>query len=107
MANAQQIFVHVRVPHHALPGVWFDATVVVKITLLALAIARRGTRLARVQLATAAGLALTAAQIVTGSDLLALLFPWRISAVLVPASVGVLSAWIACRSANGANAGGR
>ena len=108
MAHAQQIFVHVRVPHHALPGVWFDATVVVKLTLLALAIvAARGTRLTWVlAFATAAGLALTAAQIVTGSDLLALLFPWRISAVLVPASVGVLSAWIACRSAIGANAGG-
>jgi hypothetical protein len=77
MAQAQQILVHVRVPHHALPDVWFDATVVVKLTLLALAIvAARGTRLAWVlAFATATGLALTAAQIVTGSDLLALLFP--------------------------------
>ena len=107
MAHAQQILVHVRVPHHALPDVWFDATVVVKLTLLALAVvAARGTRLAWVlAFAAAAGLALTAAQIVTGSDLLALLFPWRISTVLVPASVGVLSAWIAHRGVGGAHPG--
>ena len=101
IAEAQQLLVRGRVPHHALPAVWFDATVVVKLTLLALAIAAvRGTRLARVlALAAAGGLALTAAQIVTGSDMLALLFPWRISTVLVPASVGVLAGWIASRAA--------
>ncbi len=38
IAEAQQILVHERVPHHALPAVWFDATVLVKLALLGLAL---------------------------------------------------------------------
>jgi hypothetical protein len=47
----------------------------------------------------AAGLLLTAVQILTGSAMLALLFPWRISAVLVPASTALLTGWAANRLA--------
>ena len=99
-AQAQKILVQERVPHHALPSEWFDATVLVKLTLVGLAwIAARRTRVAPVlALATAAALLLTVLQVLTGSDTLALLFPWRISAVLVPASVGLLCAWVAHRA---------
>ena len=86
-------------PHHALPAVWFDATVLVKLALLGLALfVTRTTRLARVlALAGAAVLLLTVLQIITRSDTLALLFPWRLSTVLVPASVGLLAGWCATR----------
>lgn len=101
IAEAQQILVRERVPHHALPADWFDATVIVKLALIGLAlIVTRATRFARVlALAGAAGLLLTALQMLTGSELLALLFPWRISAVLVPACVGLLAGWCTSRGA--------
>jgi hypothetical protein len=99
-ALAQQILVQERVPHHALPAAWLDATVLVKLALIFLAlIVTWKSRAARViALATAAGLLLTVIQILSGSEMLALLFPWRISAVLVPASVGLLCGWIARRA---------
>jgi hypothetical protein len=99
-AEAQRILVQQRVPHHALPEAWLDATVIVKLTLIGLAlIVARSTHIGRVlALAGAAGLLLTGLQAFTGSATLALLFPWRISAVLVPASVGLLSGWIARRA---------
>jgi hypothetical protein len=104
IAEAQNILVRERVPHHALPAVWFDATVLVKLALVGLALlVTRTTRLARVlALTVAAGLLLTAIQILTGSEMLALLFPWRISAVLVPAGVGLLAGWCALRGASAA-----
>jgi hypothetical protein len=99
-AQAQQILVEERVPHHALPAEWFDATVVVKLLLVGMAlIAARGARLARVlALATAAAVLLTGVQIWTRDNTLALLFPWRISTVLVPAAVGLLCGWLARRA---------
>jgi Domain of unknown function (DUF6798) len=102
-ALAQHILVQERVPHHAVPAAWLDATVLVKLALITLAlIVTCKTRVAgALALATVAGLLLTVIQIVTGSDTLALLFPWRISAVLVPASVGLLCAWIAHRATGG------
>ena len=104
IAEAQQILVHERVPHHALPAVWFEATVLVKLALLGLALFVTGTtRLARVlALAGAAALLLTVLQILTRSDMLALLFPWRLSTVLVPASVGLLAGWCATRGTRAA-----
>ncbi len=98
-ALAQQILVQERVPHHALPSAWLDASVLVKLALLLLAILAAGrTRMAGVlALGAGMGLALTIVQILSGSATLALLFPWRISAVLVPASVGLLAGWIARR----------
>jgi hypothetical protein len=101
IAEAQQILAHERIPHHALPAAWFDATVLVKLALLGLALfVTRKTRLARVlALVSAAALLLTIVQILTGSDMLALLFPWRLTTVLVPASVGLLAGWAATRGA--------
>ena len=99
-AEAQQILVQQRVPHHALLAAWFNATVVVKVALVVLAlIVARSTRIGHMlALASAAGFLLTIVQVITGSATLALLFPWRISAVLVPASVGLLCGWIARRA---------
>lgn len=100
-AEAQRILVEERVPHHAVPAAWFDATALFKLALLGLAwLATRRTRVGRtLALAAAAGLILTFIQILSHSDTLALLFPWRISTVLVPASTGVLCGWTARRLA--------
>jgi hypothetical protein len=93
-AEAQEILVHLRIPHHCLPELWFDSLAAIQVAWVGLALALLwGTRLFPA-LAVTTGLAtiLTVAQLVSGSDTLALLFPWRISAVLVPVATAVILA---------------
>ncbi len=105
MFEARKLLVEFRIPHHALPAEWWDATVPVKITLMlaALYLARR-TRLFYILLAPflVASL-LTVLQIITANRVLALLFPWRISTVLMPLALAVLIAaalqWFCARFA--------
>jgi len=93
-AAALDILVHRRIPHHAVPAVWFDRRVLYQVLVLLLALAvARGTRLLPVlAVSLVAGVALTAVQVATGSDALALLFPWRVSVYLVPVSACVVFA---------------
>ncbi len=84
--SAQNILVHYRIPQHAVISAWLDWTVAVQavIVLAALYLLRK-TRLFTIYAVLLAGcVLLTALQAVTGSNLLALLFPWRISTLLVP-----------------------
>jgi len=90
--QAQEILVVSRIPHHALSRVWFDWTAGLKIGLVvaALYLSRR-TRLFWVLLLPfVATCLLTVLQIVTGSRSLALVFPWRPSAFLVPVAMAVV-----------------
>lgn len=99
--QAQEVLVAFRIPHHAVIGEWLgpDAAIRLGLILLGLLLARR-TRLAPVLWAAAlGGLGLTLWQGLSGSHALALLFPWRISTVLVPLGtalgLAVLSARVA------------
>jgi hypothetical protein len=97
-ALAQDVLVNLRIPHHARVDLWLDPVAGLQIVwvVLALALTWR-TRLFPV-LAVPFALAalLTGAQVATGSRALALLFPWRVSAVLVPiATTVVLSRLVA------------
>lgn len=94
IAEARRLLVEFRIPHHAVPANWWDATVVVKVALMLLAIyLARTTRLALILWVPflVAG-SLTGVQIATQSHVLALLFPWRISTVLMPLSLSVIIA---------------
>jgi hypothetical protein len=91
-AQAQHLLVHERIPHHCIPRLWCDAIAWGQIgwMLLALVLAR-GTRLFLVLIVVfllSAGLTLL--QVATGNDTLALLFPWRASAVLVPVATTII-----------------
>lgn len=113
-ARAQEILVSYRIPHHALVSWWLDATVLVKLALVASAIAlgfRRGRlqadlgtgqaarRMAWILLATTLmAIALTLVQVATRSNTLALLFPWRISILVVPVSTSLLLAFLVERA---------
>ena len=91
-AEAQDLLVNFRIPHHARPDLWLDWVAVLQIAWVLLSIALvKGTRLFPV-LAVPFVLAalLTLAQVATGSSTLALLFPWRVSAVLVPVATTVI-----------------
>jgi hypothetical protein len=93
-ARAQDILVNFRIPHHALINWWWDATAVVKILLVAAALFLiRKKRLFLVMLLlTLAAAGLTLLQVFLKSNMLALLFPWRISIILVPLATAILLA---------------
>ena len=110
-ARAQEILINLRIPHHTLVSQWLDATVLVKLVLIAAAIIllyrqehfthwdgdKRSPawRLALVLLVTATfAVLLTLLQVVTASKLLALLFPWRISILLVPLATSLLLGYL-------------
>jgi hypothetical protein len=96
---SQHILSDVRIPHHTKPGRWFDTAAAFQLLLIAfgLALSYR-TRLFVVLLATMAlAIAATLFVLASHSARLELLFPWRISAVLVPVSTALLAAWWATR----------
>lgn len=98
-AQAQEILVEERIPHHAVVAQWLDATVAVKLALIcgALALARRARLFPILLVPLGLGLVLTVAQVAADSNTLALLFPWRISALLVPIATAVLVDWAVTR----------
>ena len=99
-AQARQLTVEFRIPHHALLSWWFDATALVKIGLVLLALFLvRKTRLfwalgVPFVLALLLTLAATPSPLFGGSYFLALLFPWRVSIFLVPLSTALILAWL-------------
>jgi hypothetical protein len=90
-AEAMRLLADVRIPHHCRPARWFDAIAAVQIAWMAIGLWLLRNRPIGVALAIAAAgcVALTVAQIATGSHALALLFPWRLSVVLVPLATTV------------------
>lgn len=91
-AEAQYILAHVRIPHHAEVARWCDGIALAQVAWVAVAIALvRHTRLFPVLAIPFAGAVLgTVIQVATGSDTLALLFPWRSSALLVPIATAIM-----------------
>jgi hypothetical protein len=91
-AEAQDILVNLRIPHHARPDLWFDPIAAAQVgwMVLGLVLARRTTIFLVLAVPFALMVVLTLIQVATGSPGLALLFPWRVSAVLVPVSTAVV-----------------
>lgn len=98
-ARAQEILVNFRIPFHAVVQRWFDWSAVVKVglMLLALYLVRRTQIFWLLLLPFVLGALLTIAQLFLDSNMLALLFPWRISTVLVPLSVTIILAELVSR----------
>ena len=93
-AEAQHLLAHFRLPHHAEPRRWFDSVACAQIIgVLAAMFLVRGSRLLPIlALPFMLSLVLTLVQLATDNDTLALLFPWRTSAMLVPIATTVLLA---------------
>lgn len=91
-AQAQDILVNVRIPHHARPDLWFDRIAAVQVAWMVLGVALAwGTRFFLVlAIPLLMGAMLTLIQFLTGNLGLALLFPWRVSVILVPVATAVL-----------------
>ena len=94
--QAQAILVDFRIPHHAVVSEWFDLPTLVQLGLVSISLwFVRKTRLFTVLLISIIiALTLTIIQVVTSSDALALIFPWRISVILVPLAAVIILASI-------------
>jgi hypothetical protein len=94
-AQARDLLVSFRIPHHAVVAEWFDITSLVKlaIVLWALILVRKTPLFHIILWPSVAAVLLTLIQVFTGSVSLALLFPWRLSVFLVPLSVAVVTAY--------------
>jgi len=93
---ARRILVDYRIPHHVQPEVWFDGTAVIKLAILTAAIwITRKNHLGVILLVPAlSGLVLSLLYVVTRSDFIGLIFPWRLSTFLVPISSAILIDWL-------------
>ena len=91
-AEEQDILVNLRIPHHARPDLWLDPVACLQITwiVLSLVLVRKTPLFTVLGVPFVLAVLLTLTQVATGSNTLALLFPWRISAVLVPIATTIV-----------------
>lgn len=96
-SEAQRILVEVRIPHHAVIARWFAWPDACQLLWIAagLWLVRHTAWGQALACAAAAGLLLSLVQYFSGSHALALLFPWRISAVLVPTATAIIAGLLA------------
>ena len=95
-AEGQRIIAWVRIPHHCDVARWLDPIAWLQIGWVILAVAalrKSGLGLA-LAVAVSLSVGLSLIQIATHHTSLALLFPWRLSAVLVPLATAVVVAMI-------------
>ena len=92
--EAQEFLVKFRLPHHCLPGLWLDWIACLQIVwiMFSIFLLRNQKELTVILVPFLLGALLTVLQVTTQSNTLALLFPWRISAVLVPLATMVILA---------------
>lgn len=98
-SRAQEILVNFRIPHHAVVIAWFDLTSVFKIAwVIAAMYLVRTTRLFWIMAwLSFVAISLTILQMLTSSNALALIFPWRIFTVLVPLATAIMIAAVIIR----------
>jgi hypothetical protein len=93
-AEGARILVHVRIPHHALPAEWLGPRtyLCIGLVLLTMLVWRRNRRIAfGLGSLLGTGILLSVAVVLIDRDPVSLLFPWRVSAMLVPLSWVLLS----------------
>jgi hypothetical protein len=93
-AEAMKILAHVRFPHHALPEVWWwwgDYITLGLITYALWLAKQRDNKLYYLLMTLVLpSVTLTLAYLVSHNLALALLFPWRVSVILVPISTALI-----------------
>ena len=96
-AQANEIMVNFHIPYHAIVKDWFDITSIIKITIFVLGIwFIRQLKRIFIHLLFSAIIAgvLTIFQVITQNQMLALIFPWRLSIYLVPICTMILGTQI-------------
>ena len=97
LREAQHVLADVRIPHHTTVAHWLDPVAYAQIGVMAagLVVLRRTRLFLPLLVPAVASAILTVVQVMTRSDALALLFPWRFSVLLMPVAVAVLLAKLA------------
>jgi hypothetical protein len=92
--HAQELLVDFRLPHHAVIYQWFDWIAALQIVwvVIGLLLIHKSRLFPVLLIASLGSAALTLLQMATGNDTLALLFPWRMSAVLAPVATAIILA---------------
>jgi hypothetical protein len=94
LARAHGILVEQRIPHHALLRRWLHRSGIIQLALIAIGLAiarwRRSALFAIVGVAVLGAATLTGAVAISGSRSVALLFPWRVSIVIVPIATATI-----------------
>jgi hypothetical protein len=95
-AQAMHIQVYDRIPYHSLVSDWLNtgAYIQIAIMLVGLILAWRSRLFPVVLSLFLGGLIVTIIQVVTSSDDLAMLAPWRVSVLLVPLSTALIVGWL-------------
>ncbi len=95
-AQAQDILINYRMPHHAKVANWLGKEVFFQIAFVTLALYLvRKAKIFPVLLGSfLSAIILTFIQVLTGNKTLALLFPWRLSVFLVPIASSIIAASI-------------
>jgi hypothetical protein len=90
--ESQRILAEIRIPHHTMIRRWFDINAGLQVggIFLAIILARKTPLFTVLGVSALFGLGLTLIQLFVQSNSLSLLFPWRISAVLVPIATTIL-----------------
>ncbi len=101
-AAAQHLLAHFRIPHHAQVNRWLDGIACGQIgwVIVAMYLVRYSRLFVILFVSFVLSLALTLVQISTDNDTLALLFPWRVSSILVPIATVVILTRIVNRLAD-------
>ena len=94
--DPQAVLVDLRIPHHTKPAEWFNLSVVVQLIILVLAlIISRKKRIFPILFITfITASILTILVQITGNTTLALMFPWRVTAILMPISTAIITTFI-------------
>ena len=94
--EAAMVLVHARIPHHTRPEVWFGLDDAARIGLVTLAVWLYRHDAVGVIVGVTGTLSLSASVAATAldNDRLLLMFPWRVSVVVVPISATLLLAWL-------------
>ena len=102
-SRAQEILVNYRIPHHAMISEWFNITSLIQVGLifLALYLIRNSRLFIIMAFGVTSAIILTIIQILISSNALALLFPWRISAILLPIAIAIILAYIVFKISTG------
>ena len=98
-AESQRILAEVRIPHHTMIDRWFAWPDAVQLVWIAvgLLLLRRSPLCLVLSIAAASASLSRSCSTAARATPSALLFPWRISAVLVPAATAVIAASLAAR----------
>jgi hypothetical protein len=97
-AQAQDIIVNFRIPHHSLPEMWLlddRSNVFVQTTLVAIALflVRKTALFGIILIPFLTAIAFTMSQLIAENDAIAFIAPWRMSVFLVPLATAVILGW--------------